>query len=342
MGIFAKRAKKNAVRVAKIAASSILSIAVAKALGLSYFVSAGIITLLSLQETKKETLATAIRRAASYALAIAAAYLSFGALGFGLLSLGAFLFLFVFFSYATGLVDAIAICAVMATHFWGEKSLSLAFLANETAVLAVGVATAVAFNLFLPVNLKNVRLEQKKADEGMKSLLRALGETVASHKRFPKEEAEALFESLADSRASARNAMRNSLSTDLSYFVDYFDMRRSQLALLCQMAEAAERMESHPKQSLAISGLICSVADGYAEENAGEASIPCAESLKDYFRSEELPQTRSEFEARATLFSILAGMQSFLLLKRSFAGSVSKEDRERYWQAREDPEKKPA
>ena len=50
----------------KIVVAAVLAIIVAGEIGLKYYPTAGIITVLSIQNTKRETLKTALNRACSY------------------------------------------------------------------------------------------------------------------------------------------------------------------------------------------------------------------------------------------------------------------------------------
>ncbi|MBQ1592824.1 MAG: aromatic acid exporter family protein, partial [Treponema sp.] len=58
-------------RSVKIIAAAVLAILVAQALGLDFAVSAGIVAILSVQPTKKETLRTALARFLAFAVALA-------------------------------------------------------------------------------------------------------------------------------------------------------------------------------------------------------------------------------------------------------------------------------
>lgn len=69
------------IRVVQIAVGCTLAIGIASLLGLQSSVSAGIITILSLQDTKKETLRSAVDRFAAYALAVLFSIAVFGLLG---------------------------------------------------------------------------------------------------------------------------------------------------------------------------------------------------------------------------------------------------------------------
>ena len=76
--------KELLFRSVKIIAAAVLAILVAQALGLDFAVSAGIVAILSVQPTKKETLRTALARFLAFAVALAISLALFNLLGFTL------------------------------------------------------------------------------------------------------------------------------------------------------------------------------------------------------------------------------------------------------------------
>ncbi len=87
--------KINFIKILKIAIGSSAAILFAGLLGLQYSASAGIITLLSIQDTKKETLIVAGKRFLAFLLAILIAYVLFQSFGYHTIVFGAFLLVFI-------------------------------------------------------------------------------------------------------------------------------------------------------------------------------------------------------------------------------------------------------
>ena len=67
----------NYLKIIKIAIGSSIAILIANLFGLKYSASAGIITLLSIQDTKKQTIEVAKRRIVACAFAFLTAYILF-------------------------------------------------------------------------------------------------------------------------------------------------------------------------------------------------------------------------------------------------------------------------
>ena len=92
-------------RSVKIIAAAVLAILVAQALGLDFAVSAGIVAILSVQPTKKETLRTALARFLAFAVALVISLALFNLLGFTLpVFLYTLQFLFCFASGGAGVL----------------------------------------------------------------------------------------------------------------------------------------------------------------------------------------------------------------------------------------------
>src|SRR5690554_578863 len=91
--------KVDIIKVLKIGLGSSIAILIANLFGLQNSLSAGIITLLSIQDTKKETLLIALKRLFAFGIAIVIAYLLFENLGYEPLIFGLFLVVFVGVSY---------------------------------------------------------------------------------------------------------------------------------------------------------------------------------------------------------------------------------------------------
>ena len=86
--------KPDYVKVIKIAVGAGLAIVLAERMGLNYSASAGVITLLSIQDTKKETIRVVARRLLSFVLALVISAAGFSVFGYDPLAVGVFLLFF--------------------------------------------------------------------------------------------------------------------------------------------------------------------------------------------------------------------------------------------------------
>lgn len=126
--------KDTVIKSLKIAVAAVLSIAIAGELGLRYSATAGIITVLSIQNTKKETIKSARNRTLAFVCALLIARLLFGILGFSLPAFAGYLFLFALLCFYADWGEAIAMDSVLITHFLTERSMAMALIANEAGL----------------------------------------------------------------------------------------------------------------------------------------------------------------------------------------------------------------
>jgi len=319
--------------VLKIAAGSCLAISAAQFFNVQYSASAGIITLLSIQDTKKATFKIAAKRALALILAIAIAVLSFSLFGYTPYAFGIYLFLFAGACTAAGLQDGIPMCSVLVTHFLIEKSVSPYWIINEVLLMVIGAGIGIALNLYMPRFTKQIRAAQSKIEWEIRLILKGLatfladvgGDFLLSYDfaAIDAKVEEAIKQSIQDND--------NMLFYDLRYFITYMEMRKNQIAVLRQMLEQAEYMQSRPVQSGQAAALIDEILMTLRESNNARGLLARLEDTRHHFRNGALPETRQEFEDRAILYGILNSLEQFLKFKENFAANLTAEERKTFW-----------
>ncbi len=151
----------QALFLLKVAIGSAISIWIAGSFGLLYSPSAGIITLLTIQNTRRETLSIAVRRLLSFLLSILIAFIVFSLMGYNFAAFGVFLLFFVGFCIAFGLKDGISMNAVLMTHFLIEEHMKPALIGNEALLLIIGMGIGILINMIMPKYRDRIRREQR-------------------------------------------------------------------------------------------------------------------------------------------------------------------------------------
>ena len=140
----------------KIVLASMAAIWLAEFLRLQYAVSAGIIAILSVQPTKKETVRTALSRFLAFLCALLISAVSFGVFGFHGTAFAVYLLLFVFICLTFGWNNAMAMDSVLISHFLSEGRMDLAMIGNETLLFLVGVGAGILANLHLHKDMRQM------------------------------------------------------------------------------------------------------------------------------------------------------------------------------------------
>lgn len=319
----------NVLFLLKTGIGSTVAILLANALGLAYSPSAGIITLLTIQNTKKETILIALKRVEAFILATVLSYLVFSGIGYSALAFGAFVALFVAICVLLDLKDGIAMNAVLMTHFLIEKHMDPPLIINEIILLFIGMGIGIILNLIMPRNRERIRKEQMLLEEEIKTTLRSIGGILNKKEtNYDFSHVDILLERLLK---SAYEDAGNRLLSDTKYLVSYLEMRKLQVGVLKDILTKLEHIEVLPVQADPIAAFIDSITNSFHERNNVEGLLMELEKLMEHFRGEVLPQSREEFENRAILFQVVKELEYFLMLKRNFIIELEAKNMKSYW-----------
>lgn len=308
------------IKSIKIALTALAAIAVAGELGLKYPATAGIITVLSIQNTKKETLRSAANRALAFVCALLLAAGAFGALGYGLPAFGVYLFLFALLCLNMGWAEAIAMDSVLITHFLTEGSMSPALLGNEAAIFLIGTGAGVLVNLHLHRKEQEFDRLAKEVDDQIKGILHRMSRWLEKEDKsgYTAGCFEKLSDSMEEAKLCAAANYNNQLIGSNTGELDYIKMREQQSVVLQGIYENIKSIYYLPSQAGQVAGLLRQIEQDFHKENTVEELQKQLEQLLQDMKKEKLPESREEFEARALLYYILKQLEEFLLLKREF------------------------
>lgn len=322
------------LKLIKIAVGSVAAIFIADMLGLGYSTAAGIITLLTIQDTSRETIVISIKRIAAFLLATALSYVIFHLFGYHVFSYGIFLFLFIACCIPLRLGEAVSVNAVLATHYLLEQDMSLPLIRNETMLLFIGTGIGVILNLYMPGKGKEIRATQDMLEEDFRTVLLQMSQWIRQEKR-PVDTAvwlDKLQTDLAAGRKQAFAYMNNTFFQESKYFIAYMNMREQQAVVLRDIYKKVRSVRAAFPQTDQVASLFDETAVTFGESNnAGALLMKLGEEL-GRMKESQLPATREEFEERAVLYGILMDLEYFLQLKKAFADSLTEEQVRRYWE----------
>ena len=321
------------LKILKISAGSVAAILLADVIGLNYSTSAGIITLLTIQDTTKETIAISVKRIAAFLLASVLAYIVFHLVGYRVISFGIFLFLFVACCKPLGLGSAVSTNAVLVAHYLTQKDMSLPAIGNEAMLLCIGAGIGTLLNLYMPGKVKEIRKMQRILEEDLRNVLFRMSEYI--QKEDKSDYTETCFDKLASDvsigKKQALDYMNNTFFQEAEYFITYMNMREQQCVVLKEIYKKIVSIRKIPPQAEQISAFIHDIAISFGESNNAKVLLEALSDLLSQMKESPLPVTRDEFEERAILFSILMDLNRFLKLKNDFADALTAEQIRRYW-----------
>ncbi|NQN94672.1 aromatic acid exporter family protein [Streptococcus suis] len=307
------------LRTIKLIFATVLAIYLATALGLSYATAAGIIAILSVLDTRKSSFKMARNRLFSTLLALTIAVLTFALFGFGIWTLGIYLALYVPLAYRFNWEAGIAPSTVLVTHLLLEQDISLIFLGNELTLFLIGAGLALLFNLYMPSQEKKIQAYHDQVEDLLKQiLLRFEAFLLNGDGRNEAELITQLDQTLDEALKVVYLDRHNQLFQQTNYQVHYFEMRAAQNKILRTMAGNINKCLLEGRENVILSSLFERTAQQLSRENSAKELLLDIELFHATFRERPLPQTREEFETRATLFQLLHDMEAFIRLKVDF------------------------
>ena len=162
------------VNSVKMIFAAICSICVAQLFNLDFAISAGIVAILTIQPSKRETFSTAIARFYGFVIAIVVSFICFKI--FGITTLGFFVYLaiYVFICQKFRWYSAIAMNSVLISHFLSIGVKNFQTIINESLIFLIGVLFGILVNLHLHKNVKEMKKVLEKNLEIVTNLWRSL------------------------------------------------------------------------------------------------------------------------------------------------------------------------
>lgn len=315
------------LKALKIAVGSVLAIVIAELLGLSYATSAGIITLLTIQDTWKDTVQLTSDRLMSYLMCIILIFACFHIGRAGWVGFTFYILLMVVICYLAGWPGTISVNAVMGTHYLMTPDYSISFAFNELALILIGTGIALFMNWKMPNYRKSVQEDVQAMENLMEQVLREMA--LWLDKKPEGEQVwmdlDRLEERLEESLERAWEQAHNTLDEDDLYCAEYMQMCCSQCAMLQTLRESVKKVRSRPKQVVYVSRYLEDLAAFMHNRNAPEEAMWKLQNIFDQMEKEALPRTREEFENRAILFHVLMDLEEFLLVKQRFLENTERE-----------------
>ena len=141
--------KNIIIQSLKIVLAAMVAIVVAQLLHLEFAISAGIVAILTIQPTKRETINTALGRLYAFVAAVVVAFLSFQILGVTLSAFFVYLAVFIFLCQIFKWHSAMAMNSVLISHFITFGAMNPETVANEFMIFVIGVSAGILANMHL-------------------------------------------------------------------------------------------------------------------------------------------------------------------------------------------------
>lgn len=305
----------------KLICAALLSICIAECLHLEFVASAGVISLLTIMPTKKETLKTAGVRFLAFAVALLLAFGCYSFVGFGILAFVVFLIVFIPVCQLFKWSYALTICSVIVSHFIILGDMSPEHILNEVLIFTIGVGVGVVANLHLRKDVNYIEQLKDETDAEMKSIIAGMAEHIMDRDLtdYNGELLHQLRKSIRKAKNVADRNYNNQFGTTDIYDIEYIRMRDKQCMVIHEMYRIVRHIDTTPSTAHLISDFLKYMAETYHKDNDGKLTLEKFKEMDKEMKSRPLPVERKEFEDRAMLFNLMRKIEEFVTLKIEFS-----------------------
>lgn len=310
-------------RTIRITVSALLANFVAMLIGLENPYAAGIIAILAVLNTRKETLDRVKEYSGSTILAFAIATAVFYIFGYSIYSFAVYLAVYVPLAYFLKVDAGIAPCSVLVTHFLIAESISWAWQINGLAIMFIGLFFALLANFWIPSQNQKIEMMVVDIEKQMSLILflleKRLLEGSKNRERIQQELKDLCKQTIELEKIAFIEYDNRDFSDDSeSYYIKYAQMRQRQYEILNRITNSLDNVLPNTDENRILASIFGETAEQLDETNTGIELLGYISNLYRVFRDSSLPKSREEFESRAILYNILTEFEKFLELKRDF------------------------
>ena len=308
-------------RTMKTALGTAIAIILAQYLGLENFTSAGILTILCIKVTKKRSLRASWDRVLACAIAMGLSSFFFEMFGYHPVVIGFMLMVFIPVAVMARAADGIVSSSVIMLHIYSAGQVTFSLLLNELGIVFVGIGVALLMNLYMPSADQQLQKYQIQIEENFKKIFLEIVSFLRNgDSRWDGRELTETAELLEKAKALASQDVENNLMRNENLYYQYFKIREKQFDLIERALPAVTSIPSQVEQGELIADFMEELSEAVKPGNTVLVYLEKLYRMKTEFETMELPKTREEFEARASLLHFVNEMERYLLLKRSFKG----------------------
>ncbi|MYL33562.1 aromatic acid exporter family protein [Pontibacillus yanchengensis] len=313
---------KIGYRTLKTAVGTPVAIWFAQMLALTNFASAGILTILCIQNTRKRSIVSASSRFAACILAMVFSFIIFETIGYHPLAIGIMLILFIPTTVKLKITEGIVTSSVIILHLYGSNDINGETLLNELLLIVVGIGVALILNLYMPSLEGKLREKQTAVEENFQRILQEIAVFLRSgDQKWTGKELTTTANLLDEAKALAYRDVENHLLRGHHQYYHYFQMRQKQFELLERMLPLISRINQTSDHATIIADFFEELSQNVHPGNTAVLFLQQIKELRHEFKQADLPQTREEFETRASLFTLLNEIEQYLVIKRMFKKS---------------------
>lgn len=304
----------------KVIVAALSAITLADVLKLHYSISAGIVAILTIQPTKKETIETAGNRFVAFLVSLCIACSCYSVLGFRLSGFFAYLAVYIFVCHILHWYYAMTMNAVLISHFVNYGVMNTETIINEVCIFIIGVGTGILANLHLRKKVDTIETLKQEADKQIIEILHRMADCMVDVECQPDDMT--CFIELKKQIRRAKNLAEenylNQFNKNDRYDIEYIMMRDRQCQVLYEMYKNVCQLNDRPESARVIACFMKRLATEFHRDNDGVLLMEQFRELDVYMKKTSLPIERQEFENRARLFVAMRNIEELIQIKMDF------------------------
>lgn len=323
MGVFMKF--RIGYRTVKTAVGTALSIILAQSFDLQSYVSAGILTILCIQVTRKKSLRASWDRFLACILAMLFAFVFFEHIAYHPLLIGLLLLFFIPTAVLFKAQDGIVSSSVILLHIYSAGKFTLPVVTNELGIITIGIGVALVMNLYMPSVKPKLDVYQEQIEEKFRVVFLEIARYLRTNELdWDGKEITEVAKLIEEAKILAFREVENQLGKMENIYYLYFRIREKQFEIIERVLPIITTIQPMVMQRDIIADFIEELAQGINPGNSAYLYLDKLMKMKQEFQNMDMPKTRAEFEARSALLHFVNEMEQYLIIKSSFKGLNNK------------------
>jgi uncharacterized membrane protein YgaE (UPF0421/DUF939 family) len=316
---------KIGYRTLKTAVGAALAIGIAQWLGLTFYASAGILTILCVQKTRRRSVQLSWQRFLACTIGMGYAAIMFELIGYNPLAVALILMTFIPTVVLLKAQEGIATSSVIILHLYALSEVSVAIILNEFSLIIIGIGMALLMNSYMPSAEKKLQKIQSEIEKNFKEILHQFAIYLKEgDSSWDGKEITATDKLLQKGKDIALQNVENHLLRYEDKYYHYFKMREKQFDIIQRMMPVVSSLDNTVIQGQKIGDYLEELSKGVRPGQGPIDFLQRLFELQDEFKEMELPQSRDEFEIRSALFSLVKEIEQYLVIKRHFRTKQNK------------------
>lgn len=316
-------------RTMKTAVGVIIAISLAQLLQLDFFVSAGILTILCIQPTKKRSIRAALSRFIASLIAIVYTFIFFEGIAYHPVVIGVMILLFIPVLVSLRFADGFVSSSVIIFHIYSAGNLTGGLILNEILLMVVGFGTALLVNMYMPSIENKLEDYRYRIEELYARILHEMASYLKKGESdWDGRELVETAELISKAKALAYQDVENHLTRLENKYYRYFDMREDQFEIIERILPKISTLPVMVTHAQLIGDFLNELADNVHAGNTANRYLGKLDDVKSGFSKLPLPASHEEFQSMAALFQIIEELDAYLEIKKSYKGFTNKKTAE--------------